>query len=381
MRHFCYVFVFQMTCVSQTGLQAWLEGGGGHPLAAAPDKGMVGSVLYKGRQFLGKLAFHLKSQQPGQARVTLNQWVNACLFRYHGGGFKPKDEIAVLDRMAFGANLPVRVLTVEKCGSSCSTRGSLGSVHVKVLFISTNTYHLPSTPAHVYLCLKNKLFIILNNKVFFDRYQVIRTDYHSYGGDQATIERHLNSLLPHLSIPTPLLTSLRRRCFETDRKFRLVFFLALEYVDEESVRNFKGLIRAGSWGGGSLLTAQGVIVTLGRVSPHFMLLPIGAMDFSRYQGGAGARQFISPENLKSLVEEESPSSSVDTGSSQTCPCESGETLFSSRPPKKLAQPVGNSEVPDDLVSNLQLLGLWNTDVEQVLDLVTWLSTVSYDIER
>ena len=71
-----------MTCVSQAGLQAWLEGGGGHPLASAPDNGLVGSVLYKGRQFLGKLALHLKSQQPGQARVTLNQWVKACLFRY-----------------------------------------------------------------------------------------------------------------------------------------------------------------------------------------------------------------------------------------------------------------------------------------------------------
>lgn len=369
-----------MTCVSQAGLQAWLDGGGGHPLALAPVEGLVGSALLKGRQFMGKLAFHLKSQQPGQARVTLNQWVKACLFRYYGGGFKAKDEIAVLDRMAFGANIPVRVLTVEKCGSTCSTRGRLGFVHVKVLFISTNTYHLPSTPAYVYLCLKNQLFIILDNKVFFDRYQVIRSDYHSYGGDQATIERHLNSLLPHLSIPTPLLTSLRRRCFETDQTFRLVFFLALEYVGEESVRNFKGLIRAGSWGGGNWLTAQGVIVTLGRVSPHFMLLPVGAMDFSRYQGGAGARQYISPENLKPLVEE-SPSSSVDSGSSRTCPCESGETLFSSRPPKKLAQPVGNSEVPDDLVSNLQLLGLWNTDVAQILDLVTWLSTVSYDIER
>ena len=152
-------------------------------------------------------------------------------------------------------------------------------------------------------------------------------------------------------------------------------------MDEESVRNFKGLIRAGSWGGGSWLTAQGIIVTLGRVLPHFMLLPIGDMYFSRYQGGAGARQFISHENLKSLVEEESPLAAVDSGSSRTCPCESGETLFSSRPPKKLAQPVRNSEVPDDFVSNLQLLGLWNTDVEQVLDLVTWLSTVSYDIER
>ena len=36
----------------------------------------------------------------------------------------------------------------------------------------------------------------------------------------------------------------------------------------------------------------------------------------------------------------------------------------------LPKAVRNSEVPDDLVSNLQLLWLWNTDVEQVLDLVT-----------
>jgi len=69
-----------MTCVSQVRLQAWLDGGGGHPLASAPIKGLVGSVLYKGRRFLGKLAFHLKSQQPGQARVTLNQWVVSFVF-------------------------------------------------------------------------------------------------------------------------------------------------------------------------------------------------------------------------------------------------------------------------------------------------------------
>ena len=85
-----------MTCVSQTGLQAWLDGGGGHPLASAPLGGLVGSVLNKGHQFLGKLAFHLKGQQPGQAWVTLNQWVKACLFLYHRGGFKPQDKIAVL---------------------------------------------------------------------------------------------------------------------------------------------------------------------------------------------------------------------------------------------------------------------------------------------
>jgi len=39
-----------------------------------------------------------------------------CLFCFHGGGF---NEIAVLDRMAFDANLPVRVLTVESGFSTC----------------------------------------------------------------------------------------------------------------------------------------------------------------------------------------------------------------------------------------------------------------------
>jgi len=47
----------------------------------------------------------------------------------------------------------------------------------------------------MYLCLKNQLFIILDSEVFFDHYQVIRSDYYSYGGDQATIERHLNSFV------------------------------------------------------------------------------------------------------------------------------------------------------------------------------------------
>ena len=371
-----------MICVAGTELRAWLEGGGGHPLNPPPKGEWEGSTLHKGRTYLGKLAYHLKSQLPGQSRVSLNQWVRACLFRHYGGGYNSKDEMAVLDRMAYGANIPLRVFEVEGCGLNCSTR-TKGSVHVKVLFVSTCSYHLPESPAYIYISYFRRLYFLTNNAQFFERYGVIGTAFHSWGEDEDSFHQRLDNQHPGLDLSHSLMISIRKRLFEKDQRFRLIFFLALGPVDENSLKRFEGLVKAGTWGGGVMTSAQGVIVTRGGAWPQYMLIPVGRMNLECYQKGAGARHQIQPENLKDWAGETPPSSSSssDTSSPRTCPCEAGDTLFSSRPPKKLASPVGNSDASKDLVSNLKLLGLWTEAVEKKLVLTTWLSCLTFDIER
>jgi len=235
----------------------------------------------------------------------------------------------------------------------------------------------------LYLVVGQRLYFIRDAPGFHQRFSGIRqSDLHP-AEDEEEFKQRLHKAYPDLVFPTDFLGSLRRKCFETQTQFKLVFFLALEYVGMESLKTFNGLVRAGTWGGHDQSSSvQIVIVLSGSETLRFLMLPRG---MKKILGGEGmCQQHIEPVNLKHLVESQPANSGTptsDSGSPDTCPCQSGELLFRNLPPKKLSTPVGYSEAPKDLEANLDLFGLKTPYISKVLEVCTWLSCVFFDVER
>lgn len=290
-----------------------------------------------------------------------------------------------MDRLAIGARSPLKVLEAVPCSSKkCRVPSQRNWVHIQTLFVSTLCFYDAEAVPELYLIVGQRLYFIRDAPGFYQRFAGIRqSDLHPVE-DEQEFKKRLHSAYPEIVFPMDFAASLRRKCMETQTQFKLVFFLALEYVGVASLKTFNGLVRAGTWGGQDQSSAvQIVLVLSGSETLRFLMLP---REMRKLIGGEGMRQqHIEPVNLKHLVETPQVNSAdaptPDSGSPDTCPCQSGELLFRNLPPKKLSTPVGYLEAPKDLEANLELFGLKTPIICKVLDVCTWLSCVFFDVER
>ena len=391
-----------MTCVTKTSLATWLGANGrAEVLPSPPSVDGGSSVLKLGKGYLGKLAYHLKGfyyfnfftiintsfllagQLEGGADISFSQWTSACFFRVFGSGLRKNQEFLMLERLAVGARTPIRVLDAEFCSGLCSAPARYPYwIHVKVYFVSTWNFYAPEETPLVYLKMGHKVYHLCDVAAFYLYMRVQESALHPWESE-ASVRTCLSERFPNLVVPADFLGSIRRPCFETDRSFKVIFFLSHGYVGQDTLKSFQGLVRAGTWGRGD--SAQVVIVAFGTQKPRFHFLSPEAIQVSEYKFGKTGllSTHLDPENLKHLLEPTTSPSTLplDTGSPSQCPCQFGETLSRNLPPAKLCRPVGYNEAPADLESNLRLLGLLDPDLSRILDLCTWLSCVCFDIER
>ena len=321
------------------------------------------------------------------AAVSFSQWVGACFFRVYGSSLHGSQEFLMLERLAVGARTPLKVLETEFCaGPGCRvSKQQRHYLHIRVLFVSTwNFYSGKDDCPTVYLKIGARLYHLRDLAAFYRQYVVRESALHPWE-TEAGLRVRLAAQYPQLEIPNNFLNSLKRCCFETDSTYRLVFFLAHSYVEADALKSFRGLVKAGTWGGGGENSDhQVVIVSFGTPTLRFLFLAPGAVRLSDYRPGKTGMQqkHLDPENLTHLLEPESfPAPPRDKGSPSQCPCEFGELLTQNLPPSQLSRPVGYSEASADLGSNLQVLGLTTPLLSQILDVCTWLSVVCYDVER
>jgi hypothetical protein len=371
-----------MICVSRQSLLFWLENEGGGQLLVEPGRDDLWGCRFFKRvsRHLSSVACHLKSQLPGQHLVPLHQWIKTCLFRVNGLSFKEDNLTAVLDRLAIGARVSLRLVNADKCKLGC-IGDKVNSVHLKCTFITSWAYYNPTSKPCIYVSITGtaKSFHVLRPAEFLERFNVVHSDLHSWECPER-FQARLELMYPQLKFEDqPLMEIVRTRAFESNRDFRLQFFFTLEYVSAQSLREFTGLLCAGAWGGASIQSCRGVLVQMGPSGPQFLYLSESAIELSKFKRSAGAQLHIPPENF--CTGRGRRPAGEDAGSPSTCPCESGDILFRNLPPKQLARPVGQDEAPADIISNLRLLGLWTQDVERDLDLCTRLSCVFFDVER
>ena len=291
----------------------------------------------------------------------------------------------MLERLSVGARTPLKVLEAEFCSAPACSPSYPYYIHIKVLFVSTwnfySTQEEKDCPV-VYLRLGNRLYHIRNLSAFHQQYVVRESALHPWE-NETDLRVRLAAQYPQLKIPDNFLGSLKRSCFPTDSTLRIVFFLAHSYVGLDTLKSFRGLVKAGTWGAGDS-DVQIVIASFATLTIRFLFLAPGTIRLSDYSPGKAEMQqkHLDPENLKHHVESDSFSAPPpDTGSPARCPCEFGELLTQNLPPARLSRPVGYSEAWTDLESNLRLLGLNNLVLSQILDVCTWLSCVCYDVER
>ena len=113
-----------MLCISRQSLVYWLENeGGGIRLVEPPVEDLLGCRLFKRMsRHLSSMANHMKSQLQGQHLVSLHRWIKTCLFRVNGSSFRPGDLTAVLDRLAIGAKVSLRLVILGKMSSRMHRR-------------------------------------------------------------------------------------------------------------------------------------------------------------------------------------------------------------------------------------------------------------------
>ena len=290
----------------------------------------------------------------------------------------------MLERLAVGARTPIRVLEAEFCSGLCSTPARYPYwIHVKVYFVSTWNFYCPEETPLVYLKMGHKLYRLCDVPAFYLYMRVQESALHPWESE-AGARTFLSESFPSLVVPNDFLGSIKRPCFETDLSFRVVFFLSHGYVGPDTLKSFQGLVRASSWGGRGDL-AQVVIVAFGTQKPCYHFVSSDVIQESEYnlRKTGLLSSHLAPENLTHLLEPTTSACSLtpDKGSPSQCPCQFGDTLTRNLPPAKLCCPVGYREAPADLESNLKLLGLLDPVLSKILDLCTWLSCVSYDVER
>ena len=320
----------------------WLENeGGGIRLVEPPVEDLLGCRLFKRMsRHLSRMANHMKSQLQGQHLVSLHRWIKTCLFRVNGSSFRPGDLTAVLDRLAIGAKVSLRLVTAEKCHLGC-TGEKKDSVHLKCTFIASWAYYNPTSKPCLYISMvgTGKSYHVLQPDEFLRRFNVVYSDLHQWEFP-TSFQTRLELMYPELELKNqPLMEVVRIRAFESDLRFRLQFFFVLEYVSAQSLKEFAGLVCAGAWGGASIQSSRGVLVQMGPSGPQFLYLAEDAVELSKFKRNAGACRHIPPENLHSGSR--SGPTGEEPGSPDTCPWESGDILFSQSTTEKTCTTSGS----------------------------------------
>ena len=286
-----------------------------------------------------------------------------------------------MDRLSLRARTSVKLFQLEKCSvTCCPSKGGVSCLHVNLIFASTwSFWGLAKDELLVYLRDGQKLWFLPKPECLYGRFLVCQTALHPCLTEVEFGQRILQRN-PSICLPPCILSSLRSNPFEGETNLNLVFFMVQQYVSGRSLKTFDGLTRIGRWGDPDQVTgeAEGVLVLMGEPQPRYVICAKGDVNVKLYKRGITMEQHMRPLNLWN--ENGRTKKNIDLCSPSICPCKEHGELYRSQTPKKVCQPVGTQESRQDLVGNLKLLGIYNSHAEKILDLCTWLSCVSYDLE-
>ena len=129
----------------------------------------------------------------------------------------------------------------------------------------------------------------------------------------------------------------------------------------------------GRWGGGG-----GVLVFGGTGSLLFYICCPGDVDPDKYRSTVNLFSSLQPCDLS--VGLKGPGVSTDSLFTNDCPCQTHSELYRPQHPKRVCMPVGVQQSANYVAGMLRVLGLYGARDRKLLDLCSFLSVVSFDIE-
>ena len=291
-------------------------------------------------------------------------------------------EDAFLDRIALRAQRSITILQAESCLASqtCPCFFGRSCIHIQTKFVSWVNFFGHSTTARLVYLLHRGLAYHIKDPVGLSRLiQISQTSLHPLVSEP-DFRLDLNRFFPSLVLESvPLLRQIRDNISPTSSAVALTFYAAKRFIRRSDLESFNGLLRVGYWGSGTCTNQQGILVFAGTETPAFFLCPIGYLNPIKYKTQIKLFQHLTPVDLH---QNRASRIGKDPVSTQICPCESSSApLYRSLHPKKVSKPVGIVEASSDTAHLLQLLGLYGEKERKLMDLCSWLSIISFDVER
>ena len=219
----------------------------------------------------------------------------------------------------------------------------------------------------------------------WSKFSVLQTTFHPLLSEEdfkQCLGQQFPQLAPSLALPEKIISLTRFNPCPDVRGVSVMFMSSRCFLTGPGLKKFNGMMRVGRWGGNEdeETRVQLVLVFAGTGSLLFHICCPGDVDPAKYKSNINLFNSLQPRDL-SLGLRGKGVLKGSLFSTNSCPCETGTDLYRPQHPKRVCMPVGVQQSTKDVARMLRVLGLYGACDRDLLDLCSFLSIVSFDIER
>jgi len=355
-------------CVDKVVWTDWLKQYG-----VRKDSNEIINNLFPSRKYLGKIFYSF--YEKFKKKESFQEWLDDLLLNYNKTTkYSKVNPNNLLNQLTLRLNIIIKIFYIENVGvvsSYCTNpKHSKHCCLIKLDYVSS-LVNLQKKDQEkdtfCYIVNQNQNSVHETIQELSDSFNIFQTDLPTYS--EIELKDYIKKKFILTTVPE---FNYRKNIFEAPVYVKI--FLADNFVNSTSLKKNNHINFYSQWGSKTKKEPGIAIIILGGESSlKFVKVPLCSVrEISNH-----ASYF---SNLKSIDSIDNKNSRLPF-SEENCPCDRMPFYLNKKNIKYISKPVGITETLNDFTHTLQLLSMYNTKEQILIQACCRLSISSFDIER